>query len=158
MLKTAPGKYIMILMVLFAAVTCFCGTAYSEQESDELIVRPGYIFSNKGGRDPFYPRHIGQPLSAYTGVDISSLSLAGVTVTNGVQAALFVNKTGQSAGFVFVNGKMYGDNDQEIIGINGEIKSSSEVLLIQGDKEVMYTLNEPVNSLNIRPTDTVAGQ
>ncbi len=156
MLKKTPGKYIIKILIGCILPVWLCGNLFSNQETDELTVRPAYIFTNKGGRDPFSPRYMAQPIPAFVKIDITSLALLGVTETNGMQAALFVNKTGQSVGFVFMNGKMYGDNDEEITGISGEIRNHSEVLLLQGDREVLYTITPQLNSLNIRPTDTGA--
>lgn len=158
MLKNISEKYIIKILIYCVFMGCLWGNLFSSQEPDELTVKPAYIFTNKGGRDPFSPRHMAEPVPAFVKIDITSLALLGVTETNGVQAALFVNKTGQSVGFVFMNGKMYGDNDEEISGITGNIKSHSEVLLVQGDREVLYTLTPQINSLNIRPTDTVEGR
>lgn len=154
MLKKHGQKYIIKAIIALIFTAGFCSSGFSNQDADDLTVKPAYSFTNKGGRDPFSPRYMGQPVPVFAKVDITSLALLGVTETEGVKAALFVNKTGQSVGFVFTEGRMYGDNNEEVTGITGEIKSSSEVLLVQGDKEVLYTLNEQVNSLNIRPTDT----
>jgi hypothetical protein len=125
------------------------------QQSDDTdyVIKPQYIFSNKAGRDPFMPKFkkMGE-MNASDKINISALSIVGITESKGEKAALFKTTIGDPFGYIFFDGVFYGPNDTVVDGISGEIKNSNEVLLVQGDKEIIFTLNsDTVTTYSIRP-------
>ena len=84
-------------------------------------------------------------------VDISTFLLIGITNSQDVKAALFRSKSGSPFGYIFMNGKLQGENERIISDVAGEIKSDEEVVLIQGDREVLFKLSTDVSGPNIRP-------
>jgi hypothetical protein len=119
--------------------------------TDDFEIKPVYVFENKAGRDPFEPRYKTEATQSMADVDITTFSLQGITDSKGTQAALFTSKSGNPFGYIFIEGKLYGENDKVISDVSGEIKENAEVLLIQGDREVLFKLNERQNGPNIRP-------
>ena len=153
MLKQKNKRYIIrVLSALLLSV--FLGTAVikAEANGDDFTVKPIYIFQNKAGRDPFTPRFEKENSYSISAVDITTLSIQGVSESSGIKTALFRTKSGMSFGYIFTEGKLYGDNDVEITDVNGEFKGDFEVLLRQGDREVLFRLpSEASDGPNIRP-------
>jgi hypothetical protein len=154
MLKKRNERYIIeksiINMVLFIAIS-MVSPVFGSDFNDEFEIKPAYIFENKAGRDPFEPRTKKESFPAMVEVDITTFSLQGITESRGMKAALFKNRSGSTFGYIFIDGKLYGENDTVIPYVNGEIKESGEVILIQGDREVIFRLNEDPQGPNIRP-------
>lgn len=157
MKKMAGGKelntglvFLTGFLSLFAILRPAPAAAAAEATED-FEIRPIYQFEYKSARDPFEPRHKREAAPAVAEIDISTFSLMGVTESGGIQAALFRNRNGNPFGYIFMDGKLYGENDRVITGVAGEIRDSGEVLLIQGDREVLFRLNETINGPNIRP-------
>jgi hypothetical protein len=153
MLKQKNKRYIMtVISALLLSV--FSGTAFiaADDNGDDFVVKPIYIFQNKASRDPFVPRFEKDSSYSISAVDITTLSIQGVSESNGVKTALFRTKSGISFGYIFTDGKLYGDNDMEIADVTGEFKSDFEVLLRQGDREVLFRLpSENSGGPDIRP-------
>ena len=153
MLKQENKKYIMV-MISALLLSVFLGFAVikAEENADDFTVKPIYIFQNKAGRDPFTPRFEKENSFSISAVDITTLSIQGVSESNGIKTALFRTKSGMTFGYIFTEGKLYGDNDVEITDVNGEFKSDFEVMLRQGDREVLFRLpSEASDGPNIRP-------
>jgi hypothetical protein len=153
MLKQENKRYIMV-MISALLLSVFLGFAVikAEGNADDFTVKPIYIFQNKAGRDPFTPRFEKENSFSISAVDITTLSIQGVSESNGIKTALFRTKSGIAFGYIFTEGKLYGDNDMEITDVNGEFKSDFEVMLRQGDREVLFRLpSEASDGPNIRP-------
>jgi hypothetical protein len=162
MLKKRHKSYIIkngiINIMVLTAVFFIAGTTTGAAESeDEFEIKPLYIFEDKAGRDPFEPRHRKEAVPAMMSVDITTFSLQGITESRGMLAALFKSKSGNPFGYIFMDGKLYGENDRVIPDIAGEIKANNEVLLIQGDREVLFKLDENTDGPNIRPDTKIGG-
>lgn len=153
MLKLEIKRYIMAVMsALLTGVLFTPAIIKAESAGDDFTVKPIYIFQNKAGRDPFSPRFVKDSSFSISAVDITTLSIQGVSESNGVRTALFRTKSGMSFGYIFVDGRLYGDNDLEIADVTGEFKNDFEVLLRQGDREVLFRLpSETTGGPNIRP-------
>jgi hypothetical protein len=149
--KRAKMNIGMVFIAFFLALFSQ-GTAAAADEADNLEIKPAYIFQNKSGRDPFEQRSKKEIAPAFKEVDITTFSLQGITTDNkGMKAALFKSRSGNPFGYIFIGDKLYGENDQVIPDVTGEIKSDKEVLLLQGDREVLFKLEEDVSGPNIRP-------
>jgi hypothetical protein len=149
-------KRLIIGVALIFILLCpvFSDEPKTQQVDDaDFVIKPGYSFTNLINRDPFVPKYKRtEELNVVAKVNISALSLVGITRSNGEKAALFKSTIGDAFGYIFINGVFYGSNDTVIEGISGEIKNDSEVILMQGDKEIVFTLNnDTVTDYNIRP-------
>jgi hypothetical protein len=155
MLKKSAQRYIIYNIILyimaFTAVFLLPCAAGSAETADDFEIKPVYIFVDKAGRDPFEPRYKTEVAPAMVDVDITTFSLQGITESKGMQAALFKSKSGSPFGYIFIDGKLYGENDRIIPDVSGEIKENQQVLLVQGDKEVLFKIDEQLDGPNIRP-------
>lgn len=155
MLKNRNERYIIkksiINIILFIIIIIMPSALPGVDYIDEFEIKPLYVFENKAGRDPFEPRYKKEAAPAVVEVDITTFSLQGITESKGIQAALFKSKSGNPFGYIFMDGRLYGENDKVIPDVAGEIKEGGEVILIQGDREVLFRLNESIEGPNIRP-------
>ncbi|HDQ26546.1 MAG TPA: hypothetical protein ENN43_07370 [bacterium] len=152
MLKKKAKEYIITIITVFFCLLSVTEAAASSNSAGALEVRPVYIFENKSGRDPFRPRSMQDEFPAIVEVSITAFSLQGITTDSlGTKAALFRSRSGTDFGYIFINGRLYGENNNVITGIAGEVRSDREVLLIQGDREVLFRLEEFQGGPNIRP-------
>lgn len=153
MLKKKKQRYIIIWSIicffLYGLFAIIC--VFAQEEELVFKIKPIYEFNFKAGRDPFEPRILKQQIPAIVDVDISTLKLLGITESKGVKTALFMSRSGSAFGFIFIDGVLYGENNKQILGISGEIKSNEEVLLKQGDKEVLFKLTKDIEGPNIKP-------
>lgn len=154
MLKKSFKSYIMALnyaVILAALLMPVC--ALAGDADGKFDIKPLYIFQNSGGRDPFSPRYKQETFPTVLAVDITTLTLLGITESNNIRTALFKSKIGSNFGYIFTGGRLYGDNDEIITDIAGEFKNDMEVLLRQGDREVLFKLTDnPAGSPNIKAT------
>ncbi|HPD18099.1 MAG TPA: hypothetical protein PLF61_00365 [Candidatus Goldiibacteriota bacterium] len=161
MLKKKKQRYIIICVFLCFFLFVLSGINYvlaQNQEQDVFFdIKPIYEFGFKAGRDPFEARIQKQQIPAIIDVDISTFKLIGITESQGIKTALFMCRSGTPFGFIFVDGTLYGENNKQIHGISGEIKSNDEVLLRQGDKEVLFKLTQDIEGPNIKPEESPAG-
>jgi hypothetical protein len=135
------------------------GPLMADDADAAFIIKPFYVFQNKAGRDPFTPRFKTGVFPSAVTVDISTFSLMGITRSGNEMAALFVSKSGVQTGYIFMNGKLTADNNITVSDVAGNFKSDSEILLKQGDKEVLFSLSKlPPVSSNIRPDDIETGK
>ncbi len=149
MLKNSGKSYIIIIItiVLLSGLTGKIAAA----EAGEFEIKPLYEFKYKAKRDPFYPPYKKDPYQKPPEVDVTTFTLVGITESEGLKTALFVSKRGKKLGYIFTNGKLYAENNMEITGVEGEIKGSKEVVLIQGDNEVVFELADNLQGPNIGP-------
>jgi len=149
MLKISLKRYIIIL-ILTAIIFVMCrfilaaddnNSSLATNESD-FVIKPLYIFSNKGNRDPFVSRVNQQVFPQMKLLDISALALYGITESDGSKSALFGNKSGNNFGYILKDGEFYEENNNVVPDVKGEIKNDNEVLLIQGDKEILFKLKD----------------
>jgi hypothetical protein len=154
MLKKYFKRYIMALnCALFLGALLMPVWAKAGAVDEQFEIKPLYIFQNSGGRDPFSPRYKQETFPTVLKVDITTLTLLGITESNNIRTALFKSKIGSNFGYIFTGGKLYGDNEEIITDIAGEFKSNIEVLLRQGDGEVLFKLaDNPAGSPNIKGT------
>ncbi|MCE5301458.1 MAG: hypothetical protein LLG37_11405 [Spirochaetia bacterium] len=154
---------------IFTALLTVAGLAFlsgsarllaAEQQDESLEIKPVYIFQNKGNRDPFVPRFRQEALSSVAMVDITTFTLLGITTdSQGRRAALFRSKSGSTSGYVFLEGRLYGDNDEEVNYISGEWKGERDILLRQGDREVLFKMPQQADTqTNIYPDTTARPQ
>ncbi len=149
MLKNSGKSYIIILItvVLLAGLT----VKIPAEVTGEFEIRPRYEFKYKAERDPFYPPYKKDPYKKPPEVDVTTFTLVGITESGGIKTALFVSKGGRKLGYIFTNGRLYAENNMKITGVEGEIKGSQEVVLIQGDNEVVFELADNLQGPNIGP-------
>lgn len=161
MLKREKQRYIIIIIsYIYFFLHCLFAIMYVFAQEEDMFfkIKPIYEFNFKVGRDPFEPRTLKQQIPAIVDVDISTLKLLGIIESNGVKSALFMSRSGSTFGFIFINGVFYGENNKQIYGISGEIKSNEEVLLKQGDKEVLFKLTKDIEGPNIKPEEILEKQ
>jgi len=98
-----------------------------------------FTYKAKNRRDPFI-----QPSSraiAKSGkINIVNLKLVGMLRNPQKVMALFTAKTGPKFGYLFQDNRLFKENHQPIVGISGEINNPKEVVLRQGEKEVVFKL------------------
>ncbi len=140
-------KGIIIVIVLLNSIFVLA----DDKDIEEFAIKPLYVFSNKGKRDPFKPRYKKEVIPVIDTIDISTLVLQGITETRQSKAALFKTASGSDVSYIFINGKMYRENEEVISDIKGEIKNDKEVVLKQGDKEILFKLSDDVTGPDIRP-------
>lgn len=152
MLKKGYKKYIIILKILIILFfsRCFSFAKAIENSEDEFLIKPLYIFKNKGNRDPFKPRYKANIIPVVENISISTLVLQGITETQETKAALF-KSSGENTSYILMDGKFYRENEEVVPGIFGEIISEKEVILRQGDKEIIFKLSDDVTGSNIGP-------
>lgn len=151
MLKKELKKFIILIGTLVILYLTNFLILADDKDADEFTIKPLYVFSNKGKRDPFKPRYKKDVIPVVDTVDISSLILLGITETKQSKAALFKTASGSDVSYIFINGNMYKENEEIIIDIKGEIRNEKEVLLKQGDKEILFKLSDEVTGPDIRP-------
>jgi hypothetical protein len=156
MLKKRRQRYIIIwyIIYLFLYGSLILVNVLAQEQELFFEIKPIYEFSFKAGRDPFEPRILKQQIPAIVDIDISTFKLVGITESQGVKTALFMSRSGSSFGFIFVDGVLYGENNKKIPGITGEIRSKDEVLLRQGDREVLFKLTVDIEGPNIKPEES----
>ncbi|HRU39071.1 MAG TPA: hypothetical protein P5511_04280 [Candidatus Goldiibacteriota bacterium] len=152
MLKKAQTGLVIsaLIMALCQFYIVSIGTPLAVAE-DEYLIKPLYEFKNKAKRDPFSARHEKDSTIAAVSVDITTFSLIGITQSGQLKTALFKSKNGTPFGYIFAEGRLYGENDRVIEGIEGEIRGVDIVLLRQGDREVIFKLDVSTEGPNIRP-------
>lgn len=158
MLKKKEQRYIILKIICFFLYGLFVINCIFAQEQELVFeIKPVYEFNFKAGRDPFEPRILKQQIPAIVNVDISTFKLLGITESNGTKTALFMSRSGSTFGFIFIDGMLYGENNKQIPGVSGEIKNNEEVLLKQGDKEVLFKLMQDIEGPNIKPEASPSG-
>lgn len=159
MLKKKEQRDIIISNIIYCFLYIFLVFSFVLAQEQELTfeIKPLYEFNYKAGRDPFTPRTLKQQIPAIIDIDISTFKLLGITESAGIKAALFASRSGTSFGFIFIDGVLYGENNKKIEGISGEFKSNQEVLLRQGDKEVLFKLSPDIEGPNIKPEESPSG-
>jgi hypothetical protein len=152
MLKKDYKKYIMVLKIFLILFFCLCFSFARaiENSEDEFVIKPSYIFKNKGNRDPFKPRYKANILPVVENISISTLVLQGITETQETKAALFKSSS-ENTSYILMDGKLYRENEEVVPDIFGEIISEKEVVLRQGDKEIIFKLSDDVTGPNISP-------
>jgi hypothetical protein len=142
-LKKLELFFVILSVVFFAA----SGDVMCQQYSSAPI----FHFKNETGRDPFSARQLLINMEQKNDLQISTLMLEGITNTGSRKTALFSTTGGFKSGYIFEDGALYGDNDKVIEGITGKILNKDEIILRQGDKEVIFKLDKDVSGYNIRP-------
>jgi hypothetical protein len=154
MLEKARKMTAVFTAAAAAAVLGAFAFAYADSiDSDELIVKPIYEFSNKNKRDPFVPRQFRNLLQSNKDIVISTLLLEGITLTKDSKTALFVNRSGGNFNYILADGIFYGENNTRIPEITGEIRNGNEVMLRQGDREILFKMSKETTGSDIRPSD-----
>ena len=157
MLKKKKQRYIIIWCIIYSFLYSLFAIVFAQEQELVFEIKPVYEFNFKAGRDLFEPRILKHQIPAIVDVDISTFKLMGITESNGVKTALFMSRSGSSFGFIFIDGVLYGENNKQISGISGEIKSNEEVILRQGDKEVLFKLTPDIEGPNIKPEESPSG-
>ena len=148
MLKNRKKQFIIKLIYISISVL-FSGMLFASSETINYEIKPKYSFANKGGRDIFTPRN-DMEVNYMERVDISALRLNGISGINGTKAALFGTKSSSEFGYVFMNGALLGENEEIVQGITGEVRNDKEVMLRQGDKEILFKLpDDNASEVNI---------
>ena len=142
-LKNIKSCFVVLLMFFLAASAHAQGNQYS--------AAPIFEFKNETGRDPFSAKQLITYMGQQDNLQISTLMLEGITNTGNRKTALFSTTGGFKSGYIFEDGVLYGDNDKVIEGIEGKILNKDEIILKQGDKEVLFKLDKEVSGYNIRP-------
>jgi hypothetical protein len=152
--KARKGTLAFTAAAVMAAILCTFVFAYADiGDSEELTVKPIYEFSNKSKRDPFVPRQFRNLLQSNRDVVISTLLLEGITLTNESKTALFMNRSGGNFSYILADGIFYGENNTPIPEITGEIRNENEVMLRQGDREILFKMSKEATGSDIKPSD-----
>ncbi len=157
MLKKSKQRYIIIWNIIYFFIYGLFSIVFAQEQELVFEIKPVYEFNYKAGRDPFEPRTLKQQIPAIVDVDISTFKLLGITESDGIKTALFMSRSGSPFGFIFIDGVLYGENNKQIPGITGEIKNNEEVILKQGDKEVLFKLTKDIEGPNIKPEESPSG-
>ena len=86
-------------------------------------------------------------------VQISSLMLEGITITGKNKSALRGLPAVFFSNYIFEDGRLFGDNSKVIEGVSGKILNDNELLLKQGDKEIIFKLEKDMTGYNILPEE-----
>ncbi len=107
---------------------------------DEKLFKPQASYQVKGRRDPFVQPQTGPAHNIMNRTDIAVLRLTGVIYHPQRSLALFTTQSGPKFGYLLKNGRLYGENNQSVAGITGEILNRNEVELKQGDDRIVFRL------------------
>ncbi len=140
-----------IMKKILIAVSFVFASFFNLFSEDDLVVKPIYEFKSGNLRNPFLPRQFGKMAQGEEYVHISALKLKGITFSGNSKSAMFVSIGGSDFNYLLIDGVFYGENNKEISEITGEVKNNFEAVLRQGDKEILYRLEKPVNENRFRP-------
>ena len=143
MFKRKGKKFIAVIVaLLFSGVFTEVITAQITTTAGDFLIQPLYSFKNKTGKDPFEAVFKKENMPAAINLDIASFVLVGIAGDGEDVTALFKNEGGGDFGYKFREGKLYGENNLVIENITGEMNKNNEVVLVQGDKEITFTMRE----------------
>jgi Tfp pilus assembly protein PilP len=134
--KRRLWAWLLLALTLVPAVGAL-GASFGE---DEKLFKPLTAYQTKGRRDPFVQPQAGMTRNVMNRVDIGMLHLTGVIHHPQRSLALFSVASGPKFGYLLKGGKLYRENNQPVAGITGEILSTSEVALKQGDDRMVFKL------------------
>ena len=101
------------------------------------VLRPPYLFSMRGRRDPFI--NVNQWASAGSGIfNISALQFKGLIEVDGLSTALFVNSSDRAM-YTLRGNRLYAANDKPVPGVSGRLLEKGQVRLRQGDVSLNYS-------------------
>ena len=126
-----------LFALMLGSVPGVLGSAPSE---DEKLFKPWAQYQPKGRRDPFVQPQAGLTRNVMNRVDIAMLRLTGVIHHPQRSLALFSVTSGPKFGYLLKGGKLFRENNQPVTGITGEILSTTEVALKQGDDRMVFKL------------------
>jgi len=142
-------KFLVAGFAVFLAVIFF--PANSSADVSDFTAKPAFEYKVESGRDPFSPKQLITYVRGQSNVQISSLMLEGITITGTNKSALLRTTGGFLFSYIFKDGKLYGDNSKVIEGVSGRILNNNELLLKQGDKEIIFKLEKDMTGYNILP-------
>ena len=76
-----------------------------------------------------------------------------ITITGKNKSALLRTTGGFLFSYIFEDGRLFGDNSKVIEGVSGKILNDNELLLKQGDKEIIFKLEKDMTGYNILPEE-----
>ncbi|MGH7441618.1 MAG: hypothetical protein ACREKE_02975 [bacterium] len=115
---------------------------------DEASLKPLFLFSMRGRRDPFMPGSLlflAQPVA----MDISGLGFSGILVVRGHAVALFTDGSGKP--YVLRSGTLYDPQDRAVAGIRGAVTEHSkgfEAVLSQGERTLSFSYHRQSKRLD----------
>ncbi len=125
----------------------------AQAETSDFSAKPVFEYRVDSGRDPFSPTQLVKFVRGQSNIQISSLMLEGITITGNSKSALLRTTGGFLFSYIFEDGKLYGDNSKVIEGITGKILNEHEVILKQGDREIIFKLEKDATGYNIGPEE-----
>ena len=144
-------KRVFFILAVFVVAAVF--TAPVCAETGGFSAKPIFEYKVDSGRDPFSPGQLIKYVRGQSNVQISSLMLEGITITGNRKSALLRTTGGFMFSYIFEDGRLYGDNSKVIEGITGKILNKYEVLLQQGDREILFKLEKGMTGYNIGPEE-----
>ncbi|PKL92312.1 MAG: hypothetical protein CVV21_03090 [Candidatus Goldiibacteriota bacterium HGW-Goldbacteria-1] len=144
-------KRVFFILAAFIITAVFAMPVIAE--IGDFSAKPIFEYKVESGRDPFSPRQLIKYVRGQSNVQISSLMLEGITITGNRKSALLRTTGGFMFSYIFEEGKLYADNSKVIEGITGKILNQYEVLLQQGDREILFKLEKDMTGYNIGPEE-----
>lgn len=132
-----------ILLVLLGATVLINRSVQADSDDSDnsrLLVRSKIAYHSKGRRDPFVQPRINNYHHLLGQVDIESLKLTGIIRNDQQATALFTTQTGPRFGYLLKQGKLYRENHQPVTGITGDVINPKQVVLRQGEREIIFKL------------------
>jgi Tfp pilus assembly protein PilP len=127
-----------VLLVVAAGIPVSGLAATADLQT--YVQQKDITYEARGRRDPFVQPSAGRLNQVIENINIENLRLTGV-IRNPKQAmALFASQTGTKFGYVLKGTKLYRENHQAIPGITGKVLNPKEVLLKQGEKQIVFKL------------------
>ena len=145
-LKLLTAGFAVFFAVIFLSVN-------SGAEVSDFSAKPVFEYKVESGRDPFSPKQLVTYVRTQSNVQISSLMLEGITITGKNKSALLRTTGGFLFSYIFEDGRLFGDNSKVIEGVSGKILNDNELLLKQGDKEIIFKLEKDMTGYNILPEE-----
>ncbi len=145
-LKLLTAGFAVFFAVIFLPVN-------SGAEVSDFSAKPVFEYKVESGRDPFSPKQLVTYVRTQSNVQISSLMLEGITINGKNKSALLRTTGGFLFSYIFEDGRLFGDNSKVIEGVSGKILNDNELLLKQGDKEIIFKLEKDMTGYNILPEE-----
>jgi hypothetical protein len=120
---------------------------------DEISIKPLFLYSSRGRRDPFTFDMSLNNNSAKASRDfsISSLSLVGFFGEWPNQTALFVSVWRQTT-YKFRGGRLFSPEGVPVADVTGFYKSKGSISLTQGESSILFRMENNPRTTSLRST------
>lgn len=158
MRRPAPSALLSAVLLLGAALAAPLGALETSSPDlargnrlgapGEPTLKPLFLFSMRGRRDPFVPyARLGVP--ATDGGDIDGLQFAGTLGVGGSRVALFMDSVGKT--YTLRGGRLYDPEDRPVAGVRGALAPKGapyKATLSEGEHTLSFSDNRPSKRLD----------